>query len=114
MKKTMQQNFDLGRNYGLLTILDLNQNSVASFFFIYMPRTYPESFWMIAKKLCEKIDFGVWKSVICGKSRLKIVRTIELHIGTDLQLAITLARINIFSLGKKQLVDIIPLFQKIT
>ena len=43
------------------------------------------------------MDFKVWKSVICGKSLdLKIARTLELHMGADLQLAITSARINIF------------------
>ena len=45
--------------------------------------------------------FQIWKSVICWKSRFKIVRTIELHIGAGLQLAITLARINGFSWGEK-------------
>ena len=67
---------------------------------------------MIAQKLLEKIDFKDWKSVICVKLRLKITHTIELHIGIDLQVVITSARISMFSWGEKQLVDIIPLFKK--
>ena len=65
-----------------------------------MPITYPESLGMMTQKLQEKIDFKVAKSVTCGKSRLKFARSIELHIGADLQLAIILARINIFQVKR--------------
>ena len=43
---------------------------------------------------------------------MKIARKIESHIGADLWPVITSARIKIFSWGKKQLVDLTPLFQK--
>ena len=64
-------------------------------------KTYPDSLRMIAQKVqenmnfelkikFEKLDFKI------NVNSTKIVRTIELHVGTDLWPAITLARIKIF------------------
>ena len=78
--------------------------------FVLGLQTYPESLGIIAQKLKEKIDSEVWKMVICDKLRLKIACTIEIHTGTDHWPAITLAAINIFWWGKKQLVDLVLLF----
>ena len=44
--------------------------------------------------------------------RLKIARAIQLHISADLRPAIISARNNIFPWDQKQLVDIIPFYQK--
>ena len=45
-------------------------------------------------------------------ARLKIVRTMKLHIAADLLPSITSARTNIFPWDQKQLIDIGLLYQK--
>jgi hypothetical protein len=66
---------------------------------------------LIAQKMWKKIDFEIQKLRFWDNRDWKS-RAMELHMSADLQPAITLARINIFWWGKKQLVPLTLHFQK--